>query len=233
MTHDTPYREPNEAVVLERTVGYTFQDKRLLVEALTHRTFVHENPGSAVGDNQRLEFLGDAVLGLVVGDLLMRLYPDCREGELTQMRSNLVNETRLAAIARQVGMGENLRLGRGELQSDGQNKSSILADALEALFAAVYLDGGFKAAFNVVQELFETVMGAASFDPKSELQELAQKMFKITPTYHLLSEAGPDHDKVFTVELSLARIRVQGSGKSKKQAEKMAALRALSELSKE
>ena len=233
MTDDTPYHEPDEAVVLEKTVGYTFQDKRLLVEALTHRTFVHENPGSAVGDNQRLEFLGDAVLGLVVGDLLMRLYPDCREGELTQMRSNLVNETRLAAIARQVGMGENLRLGRGELQSDGQNKSSILADALEALFAAVYLDGGFKAAFNVVQELFETVMGAASFDPKSELQELAQKMFKITPTYHLLSETGPDHDKVFTVELNLARIRVQGSGKSKKQAEKMAALRALSELSKQ
>ncbi len=233
MTDDTPYHEPDEAVVLEKTVGYTFQDKRLLVEALTHRTFVHENPGSAVGDNQRLEFLGDAVLGLVVGDLLMRLYPDCREGELTQMRSNLVNETRLAAIARQVGLGEHLRLGRGELQSDGQNKSSILADALEALFAAVYLDGGFKAAFNVVQELFETVMGAASFDPKSELQELAQKMFKITPTYHLLSEAGPDHDKVFTVELSLAQIQVQGSGKSKKQAEKMAALRALSELSKE
>lgn len=232
MTHDTPYPEPDEAIVLEKTVGYTFQEKRLLAEALTHSTYVHENPSSAVGDNQRLEFLGDAVLGLVVGHLLMQLYPDCREGELTQMRSNLVNEARLAAIARQIGLGENLRLGRGENQTDGQNKSSILADALEALFAAVYLDGGFKAAFKVIQKLFETVLGVASFDPKSELQELAQKKYQITPTYHLLSETGPDHDKLFTVALSLADIEVQGSGKSKKQAEKMAALRALNKLTK-
>lgn len=232
MTYDNPYPEPDEAVVLEKTVGYTFKNRQLLAEAVTHRTFVHENPGFEIGDNQRLEFLGDAVLGLVVGDLLMRVYPDCREGELTQMRSNLVNETRLAAIARQVGLGENLRLGRGEHQSGGRNKNSILADALEALLAAVYLDGGFKAAFDVVEALFETVLGAASFDPKSELQVLAQKKFQITPTYHLLSETGPDHDKVFTVELSLAQIQVQGSGKSKKQAEKMAALRALNKLSK-
>ncbi len=226
----TPYQEPDKAAVLEKTVGYTFKDRQLFEQAVTHRTFVHEHPHLNATDNQRLEFLGDAVLGLVVGDLLMRVYPDCREGELTQMRSNLVNETRLAAIARQVGLGENLRLGRGEHQSGGQNKSSILADALEALFAAIYLDGGFQAAFDVVEALFETVLGAASFDPKSELQELAQKKFQITPTYRLLAETGPDHDKVFTVELSLVQIQVQGSGKSKKQAEKMAALRALNEI---
>jgi ribonuclease III len=167
-----------------------------------------------------------------VGHLLMQQYPDCQEGDLTQMRSNLVNENRLAAIARQIRLGENLLLGRGEERSGGRNKSSILADALEALFAAIYLDGGFNAAFDAVHVLFETVLGAASFDPKSELQELSQKKFQITPTYELLSETGPDHDKVFTVELKLAQIQVKGSGKSKKQAEKMAALRALSQLSK-
>lgn len=230
MTISTPHPDPEKAAVLEKTIGYTFTDKALFDQALTHRTFVHEHPHFEATDNQRLEFLGDAVLGLIIGHLLVNVYPDCREGELTQMRSNLVNETRLAAIARQIGLGENLRLGRGERQSGGQNKSSILADALEALFAAIYLDGGFKAAFKVVQMLFEAVLGAASFDPKSELQELAQRRYQITPSYHLLSEKGPDHDKSFTVALSLADIEVKGSGKSKKQAEKMAALRALHKL---
>jgi len=230
MTADKPYPRPDKAAVLEKTVGYTFKDKTLLEQAVTHRTFVHEHPCFNATDNQRLEFLGDAVLGLIVGHLLMRVYPDCREGELTQMRANLVNETRLAAIARQIRLGEYLRLGKGERQSGGQNKSSLLADALEALFAAVYLDGGFNAAFGAVQTLFETVLGAAGFDPKSELQEMAQRKLQTTPAYQLLTETGPDHDKVFTVCLEMEHIRVQGSGKSKKQAEKMAALRALNKL---
>ncbi len=216
---------------LETQLGYHFKDGRLLETALTHPTYAHEHPAPAQADNQRLEFLGDAVLNLIVGHLLMMHAPNAREGELTRMRARLVSETGLCAQARELDLGAYIRLGAGELATHGREKKSILADTLEAVMAAVYLDGGFAQTFTIVQNLFSPLLGAPENDTKTALQELAQKKMRMAPVYRVLGETGPAHEKMFTVELILGDIITTGTGKSKKRAEKSAAGKALKKLS--
>lgn len=220
---------------LQTALGHRFKRRELLAEALRHRSYVNENPPDGLRDNERLEFLGDAVLGLAVGHLLMRNRSDLSEGDLSRTRAGLVNETQLADIARSLEIGNHLQLGRGERQTGGQNKNSILADAFEAVVAAIYLDGGFDAAFDFVRRQFsgllDTVGPAASeTDFKSRLQEQVQLSHRITPTYHVVDEQGPDHDKTFTVAVTVGDMEARGRGKSKKMAEQAAARKALGKL---
>jgi ribonuclease III len=217
---------------IEETLGHSFQKPELLEEALCHRSFVNEQGEEGMRDNERLEFLGDAVLNLIIGHLLMERFPLLAEGELSRTRANLVNESRLARIAAELSLGAHIRLGKGEQQSHGQQKKSILADALEAIIAAVYLDGGFPAAFSLVQRLFDRHLRpdrlpAGSGDPKSRLQERLQAEGGAPPTYRVVQESGPDHDKTFHVELTANGLSAEGCGKSKKAAEQDAARQAL------
>jgi len=218
--------------ILEEKLAYRFDQQGLLEEALRHSSYVNEQPDRKIRDNERLEFLGDAVLNLVIGHILMDRYPHLEEGELSRMRATLVNESRLAGISRQVGLGDLIYLGKGELQTKGRQKKSILADTLEAVIAAVYLDGDFTAAFRLVDHLFashvETVATkSASQDFKSRLQEVAQVSRKEMPVYRIVDETGPDHDKTFRVQLKVHTITTEGEGKSKKAAEQEAARKAL------
>ncbi|MCU0599146.1 MAG: ribonuclease III [Desulfobacterales bacterium] len=217
---------------LEQNISYTFTNKALIQTALQHSSFVNENPAKALEDNERLEFLGDAILNAIISHLLMTRHPELKEGELSKIRSLLVNKTHLAKVAKQINLGQFLRLGKGEVQSSGRKKASILADAFEALLAAVYLDGGFDQATLLIQHLFEDFFNTVStpwiyFDYKSRLQELVQAALKSQPEYVIISENGPDHDKTFEVELSVGDVRTRGKGKSKKTAEQEAAKLAL------
>jgi ribonuclease-3 len=220
---------------LENALGYRFHNPRLLEEALRHRSYVNEHPQAGEGDNERLEFLGDAVLNLVVSHVLMQQYPDLAEGELSRTRAHLVNEGRLAQVARSLHLGPCIQLGRGEAQTGGQDKDSILSDTLEAVLAAVYLDGGFQAVFAVIDQRlafrFEAVGPLEEMiDFKSRLQEHAQNQEKTVPVYRVVEETGPDHDKTFVVELTLKQLKTAGAGRSKKAAEQEAARRALKHL---
>jgi len=230
-----PTSEEDRCRVLESALGYQFRDRRLLAEALRHRSYVNEHPQADIRDNERLEFLGDAALNLVVSHVLMRQSPELSEGELSRARAHLVNESHLAQVARALHLGPYIQLGRGEDQSGGQDKDSILSDALEAVLAAVYLDGGFQAVFNVVDQRlafrFEAVGPAeAMVDFKSRLQEHAQNHKKTVPVYRVVEETGPDHDKTFMVELTLKQLKTVGAGRSKKAAEQEAARMALKHL---
>jgi ribonuclease III len=216
----------------EKNLSYTFKNKQLLFEALCHSSYVNELPKQQLRDNERLEFLGDAVLNLVVGHLLMVQDPKMKEGDLSRFRAMLVNESQLAAFARNINLGSFLQLGKGETQSDGQNKQSILADTFEAVIAAVYLDGGYISAFELIQHYFQILIetiGAQTIynDYKSRLQELAQGSLKAVPEYAVIRENGPDHDKTFGVEVRVQELRADGTGKSKKAAEQEAAKNAL------
>ncbi len=224
--------EISNLVELEQKIQYTFKDKAVLEESLRHSSFVNEQVLSGMRDNERLEFLGDAVLSLIVGHLLMRHYPELREGELSRMRARLVNEDQLAAVARQCDLGAHIMLGKGELQTNGYNKSSILADTFEALLAAVYLDGGFDAAFRLIESRFSNLIlsegiSMADQDYKSQLQELVQTTQMEMPNYRVISESGPDHDKTFSVQMTIREILTEGNGRSKKLAEQEAARKAL------
>ena len=224
--------------LLEQTLQYEFKNKGLLEESLRHSSFVNEQGQTVMRDNERLEFLGDAVLNLIVGHLLMSNFPDLHEGDLSRFRSHLVNEAQLAKVARKISLGSYIILGKGELQSDGQNKQSILADAFEALIAAIYLDGGFDAAFRIIQSGFlEQIRSNGivliNHDYKSQLQEFIQTTHTSLPVYTVVSENGPDHDKTFRVQLKIDNFLVEGVGKSKKIAEQEAAGRALEMLRKE
>jgi ribonuclease III len=217
---------------LEKTLQYIFKNRPYLEESLQHSSYVNEQAGSGLYDNERLEFLGDAVINLVVGHLLMKQFPDLQEGELSRMRAHLVNETQLAEVARDMDLGSHIRLGKGELQSEGQKKPSILADTLEALVAAVYLDGGFDAAFRIIASGFSgrihrngDVM--QNHDYKSQLQELVQTTQKNLPIYTVIREEGPDHDKTFQIGLKVGDLVTHGTGKSKKSAEQAAAEKGL------
>jgi ribonuclease III len=184
-----------------------------------------------VEDNERLEFLGDAVLNLVVSDLLMKRFPELNEGDLSRTRSGLVNESRLAAAAKNLDLGRYLLLGKGEQLSNGQQKHSILADAFEALVAAVYLDGGFAMAFEVISRHFAPFFDAIAeneptYDFKSLLQEYVQSRHMGMPVYEIIDQTGPDHDKTFRVALSVCGQTFQGTGKNKKGAEQDAAKKA-------
>lgn len=216
---------------LQERLRYRFRNVNLLETALTHRSYINENPSSASEDNERFEFLGDAVLELCISDLLMRQFPDYREGRLSQLRAAIVNEQPLAETAKTFQLGDYLLLGKGEEASGGRAKPSILADALEAVIAAVYLDSGYKKTSALIRRLFKHLIADScrSFrDYKTHLQQLSQHAFKETPRYRLIRESGPDHDKIFEIELSIAdRIKTQGTGKNKKEAEQRAAEKAV------
>jgi len=213
-------------------LDYQFTDETLISEAFRHSSYVNEQADGGLRDNERLEFLGDAVLSLVVGYLLMRRYPEMKEGDLSRMRANLVNESQLAEIARTIDLGSHIMLGKGELLSNGCEKNSILADTFEAVVAAVFLDGGFNAAYRIIDihltPLLEEIHAlSSSQDFKSQLQELVQVNQQQMPEYLVIAENGPDHDKTFCVRLMVLGLITEGRGKSKKQAEQDAAKNAL------
>lgn len=214
--------------VLEKKLNYQFQDISLLRTALQHRSYVNEKSHLGLQDNERLEYLGDAVLNLVIGDLLMQQFPDVNEGDLSRMRATLVNENQLAVVARNLDIQPHLLLGKGEVHTNGREKQSILGDTVEAIIAAVYLDGGFQKGFEFVSFLFSNILTQVSNnDYKSKLQEYVQGVYKETPVYSVIQEAGPDHKKFFKVELVVGNIVTShGSGKSKKIAEQDAAREA-------
>jgi len=216
---------------LEAMIGHSFANRDLLETALRHSSWSNEHPDQAGGDNERLEFLGDAVLDLIVGHRLMDRYPDLREGQLSVTRAQVVSEAGLADVAAQVGLGEWLKLGKGEDRSGGRAKASILADSFEALVAAVYVDGGFQAAWDLIGRLLavriETVELKGVYDFKTRLQEFCQAHLRSTPTYRVVAEVGPDHDKRFVVAVVLASKEWgRAAGRSKKEAEQMAAAEA-------
>ena len=218
--------------ILEQNLDYRFQSRSFLSNALCHRSYLNENQETCDTDNERLEFLGDAVLGLCVGHQLMESDPLKNEGELSRLRSTLVSETGLAYIARRIDLGRFIKLGKGESLSGGSDKNSILSDTFEAVVAAVYLDAGFDRAQTMVNRLFEEpvqqVLASSDFiDYKSGLQEYTQEHFGRTPEYTLTKEKGPDHDKTFEICLSLDTISTMGTGKTKKAAEQDAAKKAL------
>ena len=224
---------------LENELGYQFNNIGLLREALQHSSYVNEQRDPDLQDNERLEFLGDAVLDLVITHILMEHFPKTREGDLSRMRASIVNELQLSSVAQNLNLGLHLLLGRGEALSNGQEKKSILADALEAVIAAVYLDGGLRAGFNVIERHFSEVISQigdrlAAEDFKSRLQELVQMRFRRIPDYTVMAESGPDHDKTFEVRLSIGNsLTTYGTGKSKKAAEQAAAEVALEKLKNE
>jgi len=228
-------RDPSE---IEQILLYQFNDKNLLQEALRHSSFVNELGDGQLRDNERLEFLGDAVLNLVVGHILMRRYPDLKEGDLSRSRANLVNESQLAKMAQTFELGLYIQLGKGEIQTHGREKNSILADAFEALIASIYLDGGFDAAYKIIETNFQPLIehlhaAANNYDYKSQLQEKVQVEHGSMPDYSIMREDGPDHDKTFWVALKVLDIETRGSGKSKKAAEQDAARLALEVLNKD
>jgi ribonuclease-3 len=216
----------------QQKLCYEFKNIDFLVESLRHSSFVNENLELDIQDNERLEFLGDAVLNLVVGHILMQRYPELNEGDLSKMRANLVNESQLASIAQEMDLGSYLQLGKGEIQTKGWEKQSILADTFEAVIAAVYLDGGFDAAFKIIDSHFSflldsEVMSTVNHDYKSQLQELVQMKQQKMPVYTVIHESGPDHDKTFRVRLNVGEIQTESDGKSKKAAEQNAARKGL------
>jgi len=224
--------EARDPIEIEQKLQYAFNDRNILQEALRHSSYVNELADQQLRDNERLEFLGDAVLNLIIGHLLMQRYPDLKEGDLSRSRANLVNETCLARIARSFDLGSFIQLGKGEIQTLGREKNSILADTFEALMAAIYLDGGFDAAYQIIANNFDLLIAeldtaAGSLDYKSQLQEKVQIGHGLMPDYNIIREEGPDHDKTFWVSLKVLDIDTEGSGKSKKAAEQDAARRAL------
>lgn len=220
--------------ILEEKLGYTFQDRSLLLHALTHSSYANEHRGSGLTSNERLEFLGDSVLGMVVADYLFRTHPDMPEGELTRTRAALVCEGSLYEVAKTLGLGGYLRLGKGEDAGGGRERPSILADATEAMLAAVYLDGGITSARAIIQKfiLDKEREKAVDRDYKTALQELVQRTPGQNITYQLVDEQGPDHARVFVMEVSVGGSPVgQGKGRTKKEAEQFAARAALEKLS--
>ncbi len=232
-----------EHAELEKLLGYSFRNPAMLERALTHssrRAETKPDPSadpSAQRDNERLEFLGDSVLNLLVAEALLQSFPDWTEGELSKARARLVSSASLSAAARRLRLGDFLRLGRGEEKTGGRDKPAMLADAFEAVLAALFLDGGLDAARRVVQHtVLEEPMARAAHllrqtDFKSALQEFLQQRGEHTPVFRVVAEQGPDHRKIFVVEVSVeGRPLASASGSSKKEAEQAAARLALEEL---
>lgn len=221
---------------LENAIGYRFQNISLLQNALAHSSYANERWHNSLMSNERLEFLGDSILGMLVADYLYRNFPNRPEGELTRMRADMVCERALAVVAGQIGLGEHMLLGKGEEQGGGRNRDSILADAVESVIAACYLDGGMAAAKQFVDRFVLThvpVTKLNNADYKTALQELVQQKRNQTLSYTLVGESGPDHDKHFVVELALnGQVIGQGTGTSKKRAEQDAAKAAYEALTK-
>jgi len=227
---------PNPLSVQQESLGYRFNNPGLLTRAMTHSTFRVEHPEIGNEDNETLEFLGDAVLDLVIGALLLSLYPSMTEGELTKLRSALVQEQHLSIVSQYLHLGEFLLLGKGEDQSGGRQKSSILASAYEAVIGAIFLDSDYTTAQKIVEAHFHDRIGAARQsisigDAKSTLQELTQDKFNAAPQYILDKAEGPDHAKTFTVSVHLqGRLLASASARNKKAAEQKAAAIALAHL---
>lgn len=218
---------------IEKALDYRFSNREHLVEALTHRSFVNESRGSVCRDNQRLEFFGDAVLGLLVSRRLLSRFPSMGEGDLSRFRASLVDESALAGIAEGIDLGKFLFLGRGEEKTGGRKKKSILSDGLEALMAAVYLDGGIEAAEQLVDRFFGPLLESIEIDAigrdnKTRFQELCHALYGKAPQYVLEDISGPDHDRSFLVTACIGETCLgRGVGKSKKEAEQAAAREAL------
>ena len=216
---------------LETAIGYRFKNISLLQNALTHSSYANERWHNSLMSNERLEFLGDSILGMVVAEYLYQSFPNRPEGELTRMRADMVCEKTLASVAARIELGRHLMLGNGEEQGGGRSRDSILADAVESVIAASFLDGGMDAAKQFIQKfiLVEVpVKQMHNADYKTALQELVQQKKNQILSYRLVGESGPDHDKRFAVEVSLnGRVIGVGSGSSKKRAEQMAAQAAL------
>jgi len=219
--------------ILEKNIGVVFQNKKLLQEALTHRSYLNEHKNYKLPHNERLEFLGDAVLELVVTEYLFTHYPETPEGEMTNWRAALVNGEMLARISGKLGVEEYLLMSRGEAKDTGRARQYLLANAFEAITGAIYLDQGYNVVKefilkNVVVELAEILENNLYMDPKSIFQEKAQEKEGVTPGYRVISESGPDHDKVFVVGVYLnEKLVSQGEGKSKQEAQRQAAEKAL------
>ena len=222
-----------DLAALQQTLGISFKDSSLPEQALVHSSYVNENPGIAPASNERLEFLGDAILGLVVAEKLYQDFPHSAEGEMTRLRAALVRGNSLARVARTIKLGDYLYLGKGEEASGGRRKPANLAGVLEAMIAAIFLDQGLTIASDFILRLFdEELQKVASqgggVDYKSQLQELIQAREQLTPAYHVIEAKGPDHDRRFTVEVRAGdTVLGRGSGKSKKEAETEAARSAL------
>lgn len=213
----------------QKIIGYQFQDAKLLQQALTHSSYANEKHMKHA-DNERLEFLGDAVLELVSSEFLFLNYPDLSEGDLTKLRASLVCEPTLAGCTAPIRLGEFIRLGKGEDQTGGRERKSILSDALEALIGAIYLDGGFTSAKEFILKFILTDIEHKKlfYDSKTILQEYVQGNYKETLNYRLVEESGPDHNKCFAVEARIGeKVIGSGSGRTKKAAEQEAAYQAL------
>jgi ribonuclease-3 len=228
---------PQELDALERRIGYRFRDRGLLEHALTHKSKAHEDPSGGVTDNESLEFLGDAVLGLVVAEALFRAFPAYSEGQKSKIKANLVSTASLAEMAEQLGLGGHMILGRGEEKTGGRRKQALLADTCEALIAAIYLDGGLDPARQfLVRELSTHIDDARvpeyfGRDHKSRLQERLQALGRPLPSYRVTGEAGPDHHKLFHVEVIVgADVLATAVGRTKKEAEQEGAKLALKEI---
>lgn len=218
------------------SIKYQFRDRALLDEALTHKSHVNERKGQAHRHNERLEFLGDAVLSLIISEHLAGRYPQLSEGALSKLKARLVSETSLAAAAIRLDLGAHLRLGRGEELSKGREKHSLLADALEAVIAAIYLDGGFEASRVFTLEALEEELGRIGSpqakpgvdDYKTRFQEWCQQRYEVLPRYVLVKASGPDHRKFFEVDVEIdGQVVGSGRGHSKKEAEQSAAKQAM------
>lgn len=231
---------PQAFDVLETRIGYRFRDRGLLEHALTHKSKAHEDPSGGVTDNESLEFLGDAVLGLVVSDALFRAFPSYSEGQKSKIKANLVSTASLAEMAELMGLGEHMILGRGEEKTGGRHKQALLADTCEALIAAIYLDGGLEPVRRfLMRELATHIEDARQpeyfgRDHKSRLQERLQGLGRPLPSYRIASEIGPDHRKLFYVEVIVGdQTLAQGAGRTKKEAEQEGARLALQEITKD
>ena len=233
---EVPSDRTDEVFPLQKTLGYTFSDIRLLNKALTHKSYVNER-SELLKHNERFEFLGDSVLDVLVSDYLVSEFSDYAEGTLSKIRAAVVNETCLADLARKIELGKYLLLGKGEDFSGGRNKSSILADAFEAVAGALFRDGGLESASQVFLPLLKGEISNFSHswdfrDFKSELQEYTQNKWVCTPKYKVVNELGPDHAKEFEVTVTIkSQVKGQGSGSSKKEAEQAAAKMAMEKFS--
>jgi ribonuclease III len=228
---------PQQFAALEARLGYRFRDRGLLEHALTHKSKAHEDPSGGVMDNESLEFLGDAVLGLVIADALCRAYPEFSEGQKSKIKAMLVSTTSLAELAERLELGDHMILGRGEEKTGGRRKQALLADTCEALFAAIYLDGGLEPARQFIMREFDEAIELAGQpdyfgrDHKSRLQEALQGLGRPLPHYRVAGEVGPEHRKLFHVEVLVGGQPIaQGAGRTKKEAEQEAAKAALQTL---
>ncbi len=221
---------------LQEKIGVRFTSINLLKEALTHRSYLNENPSWSEDNNERLEFLGDAVLELVMTEELFNRFPEKEEGELTIYRAGMVNTKNLAIVAGELGLAEQILLSRGEAKSfAGRSRESISADAVESLIGALYLDQGYETAKEFIDKFIvpglDKIAKEGGKDPKSLVQEIAQSRYKVTPSYKVLSESGPAHERIFKVGLYLGdKLKAEGEGSSKQEAETEAAKTLLQEL---